>query len=182
MCWGIFMVVKFLKKIRSELLKEKLELKSEQNKIRIKSEENIRFIHKLREEENLISDVMSPRRHDVNYLNHNIQNLEEESKSLSDLSLKIEKQIDHIDQRLLEFDQVIKNARERKSADLMLSEKDENFAKNIKTEEKNIRVMPDLSGIVNKIDLCLKILDVDKNRCKLELISIRKALQEISKI
>ena len=101
------MVINYLKNISSELLEEKLNLESKQNNINIKISENIKFLNRLREEDEQNYDAFSPRKQNVS-LRENIRKLETEQNSLKQESESLKQQIKDINAKMDELDEVIK--------------------------------------------------------------------------
>lgn len=186
------MVIDFLNKIRSELLENKLSLEAEQNSIKIKLSENIKFIEKLKEEDIQNFDAFSPRKHNTN-LRESIKSLEEEQSALSESSENVKRQLMDLNSRLYELDSVLKVAKKQKAAQLKsnnscLEKKDFVKLKILETQENErqriARELHDssvqnLTSIVHKTELCSKLVEIDPIRCKLELSAISKTIREI---
>ena len=47
--------------------------------------------------------------------------------------------------------------------------------------KSNICSERNIVSMIKKIDLCLQLLRIDPNRCKLELSAVKKSLQEMQK-
>ena len=86
------MVYDFVKKMRSELLNEKMELEYEHTKIKNELEQNQRFLEKIMQEEQETYDIFSPRR--KNYkLKENIKSLKQKQDGLKKSDEEIRKKL-----------------------------------------------------------------------------------------
>ncbi len=158
------MVRTILKKMRSEFIEDKLKLESDQNKIKIKIRQNGKFLEKLREEEDQNQDLFSPRRKNVN-LHDNILELEKEQDILIGESKDLEEQLLQLNVRITELDDALKALKESET---------ELFREPFYTSmEENI------NGLMQKTEMCFRLLPADPMRCKLELSVLMKFLQEM---
>lgn len=186
------MVINYLKNISSELLEEKLNLESKQNNINIKISENIKFLNRLREEDEQNYDAFSPRKQNVS-LRENIRKLETEQNSLKQESESLKQQIKDINAKMDELDEVIKitkkmQAENETAVEYSLKGRDIVKYKVLETQEKERqRIARDLhdssvqslTSMIHKIELCSKLVDVDPIRCKLELSTLSKMVKDI---
>ena len=170
-------MVNFLKKMRSELLEEKLKLEAEQSNTQNRIDRNEKFLQKLREEEDLTYDVFSPRRKNRKLQEH-IHLLEEEQKELIQNSEEAEQNLFQLDARLNELDGVLKGFRKQESAAV----KEPAKVKNTDQDELYLFLQRNIRGLLQKTELCTKLLQVDPNRCLLELSVVRNTLVKVQEL
>lgn len=186
------MIIEFLNKMHSELLAEKLSLETEQNRIQIRLNENIRFIEKLKNEDDQNFDAFSPRKQNAN-LRSTINSLEQESSTISGELQDVKNRFMSLNCRLDELESVIKFAKnlrivhtsnagnsfgENDIFKLKILETQENERQRIARELHDSSIQS-LTSIVHKTEFCSKLLDMDPIRCKLELASMSKVIREV---
>lgn len=166
---GVYMIIEFLDKLYSELLEEKLELESKINRSTISLNENMRYIEKLKKEDDINFDVFSPRKQNV-ALRENIKSLEEKYDELSHDLEDLNDRLVHVNFRIDEVNLVIKTAKKQSI----------NLDRNIEFSNTSLYdfCFDNFTSIEHKIRLCSTLLDVDPIRCKLELTSISKMISE----
>ena len=168
------MVIEFLNKLYSEVLEEKMNLETKKQEIQIKIDENNKYIKKLKKSEEDTTDVFSPRKQNRN-LRNNIIALEKEQKILSNELENFDEQILILNERLNEVEEVLKIAKQEElQKNLMYSQLEQ-----IHMEQNEFDISNDLNRIIHKAELCSKFIDVDSNRCKIELTSLIKMLYEM---
>ncbi len=170
-------MVNFLKKMRSELLEEKLNLEAEQSNTQNRISRNERFLQKLREEEDLTYDVFSPRRKNRKLQEH-IHLLEEEQKELLQNSEEAEQNLFQLDARLNELDSVLKGFRKQEASSIKERQKVQEPDK----DELHLFLEKNIKGLLQKTELCTKLLKVDPNRCLLELSVVQKTLEKVQEL
>ena len=107
------MVYDFVKKMRSELLNEKMELEYEHTKIKNELEQNQRFLEKIMQEEQETYDIFSPRR--KNYkLKENIKSLKQKQDGLKKSDEEIRKKLLLLSQKVNDCEKAIKQKRQEK--------------------------------------------------------------------
>ena len=169
---GVFMIIDFMKKMRSELTDRKLKLESEQNRIQGELNRNNKFLQNLKQEEDQSYDVFSPRRKN-SIMYSNICELEKKRDILIKELEEIKNELIQINSRLEEVDNLIKDIRIKNKNKITTEHKEMN--------KSNICSERNIVSMIKKIDLCLQLLRIDPNRCKLELSAVKKSLQEMQK-
>jgi len=186
------MVVTYLENIYSDLLEEKIRTEQEQNDIITKMNERLKYIERLKEEDEKNFDAFSPRKQNIN-LRQEIKNLENEQNICSDSLNKKKQELIEIDSKIAELNSVLKIAKEQIAANEKIVENniDENEIFKIKLLETQelerqriARELHDssvqcLTSLVHKTEFCTKLIDVDPIRCRLELSSMSKNLKKI---
>lgn len=177
--YGVYMVVDFLRKLRTEILGDKFELEAELKEIQIQLDENRKFVQNMKMEEEKSFDAFSPRRQNVE-LRNNIGKLEEEQSKILGKFETIKSELDILNSRLTEFDLVLEDAKNQKVELKKVVDQAENdqFKENwnYDTLEQNVL------SIKNKTELCFRLAELDPKRCKYELSSIIKELNGMMKL
>ena len=86
---------------------------------------------------------------------------------------EIKNELIQINSRLEEVDNLIKDIRKKNKNKITTEHKEMN--------KSNICSERNIVSMIKKIDLCLQLLRIDPNRCKLELSAVKKSLQEMQK-
>ena len=182
------MVLSYLEKLQKEYLQEKHTVDQECKKLQLCLKENIEFIKLLEETNDPNYESFTPR--EVNAKNKvKIYELQEQQKEIqSDLEQK-EMYRDVCDAKLEELSEIlvaVKNMRdENQKKDLeftayrtSLLEMQEQEKQRV-SEELQSLVFQKLTDLVHRIELCGKLIELDANRCKLELGIVSKTMGEI---
>lgn len=177
--YGVYMVVDFLRKLRTEILGDKFELEAELKEIQIQLDENRKFVQNMKMEEEKSFDAFSPRRQNVE-LRNNIGKLEEEQSKILGKFETIKSELDILNSRLTEFDLVLEDAKNQKVELKKVVDQAENdhFKENWNYDTLAQNVL----SIKNKTELCFRLAELDPKRCKFELSSIIKELNGMMKL
>lgn len=187
-CSGEKMITSYLEKLQKEYLEEKLDIEKELNNLQIYLKENQEFIKLLEETNDPNYESFSPR--DINTKNkERIQKLKEEQKSLLETIKKQRNSLLKAEQKLEELSNIVKLAKTTLSAQSIDSPNDEFYKLALlETQEKERQrisrelhdsTVQNLTSLVHKTELCSKLVEIDKVRCKLELNTMSKTLREI---
>ena len=150
------MVKEYLEKTRDEFLDTKCNLSEKLVSAENHYKENLKIIQMLEESSDTGFEAFSPR--EVNSYNRSkISELKEEQKLVEPQIKVLRKQISDVDCKLDEINSVIKVCKSDRDASVELSD----VISNTETE------------------LCIKLLDMDPIRCRLELSSQGKILKDI---
>ncbi len=160
------MVKKFLKELREDLLHEKMELESREKQIKAKIQENAIFLQKMKEENDQNYDVFSPRKQNVKW-KEKIHSLEREQEKLEQEANTLALQLDRLHEKRLDLDAVISIVRQKES--------DEKKSVSNETEKQEERI---LSDVVHRLEFCLQLMELDMNRCKVELAAVIKKIRD----
>lgn len=188
------MVKEYLEKIRDEFYETKYSLSEKLTAAENHYKENIRIIQMLEDTNDENFEAFTPR--EVNSYNKNkIKELKEEQNLVEPQIKVLHKQLSDIDCKIDEINSVIKvcgtedcNANVEISD--VINEEDSEFFNRVllqTVEGERQRIARDLhdstvqslTSLLHKTELCLKLLDVDPIRCKLELTSQGKILKDI---
>lgn len=173
-------MIKFLKNLRFELTDEKEKIELEQNKIQTELNRNNKFLTSLQAEEDQIYDIFSPRRKNVK-LRENIETLKKEQASLLEKEKKLKEKLLQLNLKIGEIDQILKQDREQ---NLVPAVREKSKREQNMHEVENYLFLEDdaaFQRLLKKIDFCIQILIMDPNRCKLELVALKKMVLEIQK-
>lgn len=183
------MVVEYLEKSKKELEDKREILLNETVSLEISCKENIRLIQLLDGSNDNTFEAFSPREV-TNYNKSQIKNLEEEQREIEDKLQKIRTEISNIDLKIDEINSVIKVAKNEEpavSAEEVSKGKRTNILVLESVEKERQRIARDLhdstvqslTSLVHKTEFCMKLMDADPIRCKLELSSMGKMLREV---
>lgn len=181
------MISEYLKKFQSELMTNKEEIHKSVQALELQIKENKAFIKLLKEENDSNYESFSPR--DVNPKGREqIQHLEDQQKLLQEQLDTRKKEyascitkLNELNEAIAELEQKINDSDSNISDDifrLKLLETQENERQRISRELHDSTVQ-NLTSLVHKTELCSKLIDMDKVRCKLELNIMSKTLREI---
>ncbi len=184
------MVKEYLEKTKEQFHEDRIVLIKKKSEYQDKLKENIQMIQLLEESEDPNVEAFTPR--EVNHFNkEKIKELAEEQKEISKQLKIVDRELAKIDRKVDEINSVIKVSREDilpllEDADddlspkfrLALLETQENERQRIARDLHDSTVQ-NLTSLVHKSELCMKLMDVDMIRCRLELSSMTKTLRAI---
>ena len=181
------MISEYLKKFQSELMSNKEEIHKSVEALELQIKENKACIKLLKEENDSNYESFSPR--DVNPKGREqIQHLEDQQKLLQEQLDTRKKEyvsciakLDELNEAIAELEQKINDSDSDISDDILrlkLLETQENERQRISRELHDSTVQ-NLTSLVHKTELCSKLIDMDKVRCKLELNIMSKTLRDI---
>jgi two-component system sensor histidine kinase DegS len=181
------MISEYLKKFQSELMTNKEDIHKSIQTLELQMKENKAFIMLLKEENDSNYESFSPR--DVNPKGREqILHLEEQQKLLQEQLDTRKKEytscvtkLNELNGAISELEQKINDNNSDISDEifrLKLLETQENERQRISRELHDSTVQ-NLTSLVHKTELCSKLIDMDKVRCKLELNIMSKTLRDI---
>lgn len=190
---GSFMVKEYLEKVRDEYINRKTELTYLSKQCQTRYKENMEMIRILEEQTDPNIESFSPRGV-TGYSLEKIKVLQEEQKILTEELASIREQIFEVEVEIMEVESVIKVSREKNLDDASIDSPRTEISSSsgkfmiLQTQEaERQRIARDLhdttvqslTSLVHKSELCMKLIDMDPIRCKLELISMSKILREV---
>ncbi len=186
------MVKEYLEKTRDEFLINKSSLTEKLTSAENHFKENLKIIQMLEDSNDPNFEAFTPRK--VNSYNRNkIAELNEEQKLIEAQIKVLHKQISDIDCDIAEISSVIKVCRNDADTvqidNVINNSKDEIFNRvllqTVEGERQRIArdlhdtTVQSLTSLLHKTELCIKLLDLDPIRCRLELSSQGKILKDI---
>lgn len=185
------MVKEYLEKYLESLIGERILVEHEYSDCENKIRENIAFIELLEEKSDPNFESFTPR--EVNSVNKKkIAELREEQKTLLNLSQRKKLELSDFNAKIDELNSVIRVAREaEKPADELITEVDDNGIlrrKLLETQEAERQriarelhdsTVQSMTSLVHKAELCVRLMDMDQARCKVELRTMSKFTKEI---
>lgn len=186
------MVKEYLEKTREEFLINKSSLTEKLTSAENHFKENLKIIQMLEDTNDPNFEAFTPRKIN-NYNRKKIAELNEEQKLIEAQIKVLHKQISDIDCDIAEICSVIKvcrNDADSVQIDKVISNsKDEIFNRvllqTVEGERQRIArdlhdtTVQSLTSLLHKTELCIKLLDLDPIRCRLELSSQGKILKDI---
>lgn len=193
--YGVSMVLEYLERHRQEMLEQQIALNESIQAFQNRLKENIKFIQILEESSDPNYAAFTPR--EVN--GHNdakIRELKEEQQTLSRHLQEEQTKLSDLKVDILEINSVIKVLKERIQRD---KEQGDGFVPLqeypiasrmtiLETQEKERQriardlhdsTVQNLTSLVHKSELCMKLMDVDPVRCRLELSTLGKTLRSV---
>lgn len=147
------MVIEFLNHLQEELLEEKIKLESKKKDLKMKIDENARYIQKLKDEAQSEFRAFSPRRNES--LHEGIRSSENDQLLLLKDYEDVERKYLSTSKYLSDLNHVIKSAK--------------NDAREI---DNTISMNQNYNRIIQKVEFCTSLVDLDPVRCKMELSSL----------
>lgn len=188
------MVKEYLQSYLNELLEKKINAEQESASLENRIKENLAFIELLEEKNDPNYESFTPR--EVNSSNKKkIAELKDEQKSLVFRSEEQKEKIADLDAKIDELNSVIRVAREvEKPSDELINEASDNEIlrrKLLETQEAERQriarelhdsTVQSLTGLMYKAELLSKLMEMDPNRCKVELKGLSGHIKEIIKV
>ena len=182
------MVVEYLEQTKKQFIDKKQSLLDEISSLEIKSKENIRMIQMLEDTNDDNFESFSPREVS-SYTKSKMVELSEEQKQIQQLLKDYRSEVLELNLKIDEVTSVIKvaqNENEICNEEISKSKKSNlNVLESVEKERQRIArdlhdsTVQNLTSLVHKSELCMKLIDLDPIRCKLELSSMGKILREV---
>lgn len=182
------MVVEYLEQTKKQFIDKRQSLLDEISSLEIKSKENIRMIQMLEDTNDDNFESFSPREVS-SYNKSKMVELSEEQKQIQQLLKDYRSEVLELNLKIDEVTSVIKVAQNENdicNEEISKSKKSNlNVLESIEKERQRIArdlhdsTVQNLTSLVHKSELCMKLIDLDPIRCKLELSSMGKILREV---
>ena len=182
------MVVEYLEQTKKQFIDKRESLLDEISSLEIKSKENIRMIQMLEDTNDDNFESFSPREVS-SYTKSKMVELSEEQKQIQQLLQDYRSEVLEFNLKIDEVTSVIKvaqNENEICNEEISKSKKSNlNVLESVEKERQRIArdlhdsTVQNLTSLVHKSELCMKLIDLDPIRCKLELSSMGKILREV---
>lgn len=177
----VIMVIEYLQQIKDSYFEQKHGLEKQLNLLEIQLKENTEMIKMLEETNDSCYELFTPR--NVNSKNKaKINELIEEQKtikeSIENLKISIKEYSDKIEQ----LDQIVEE--ENREIKIVQEYTEAMTLQNIVSEDEKIESSEDnlldsMMNILNRVELCSQLIDIDLVRCRLELSSVMKILTDL---
>ena len=153
------MVIEYLQQIKDSYFEQKHALEKQLNLLEIQLKENTGMIKMLEETNDSCYELFTPR--NVNSKNKaKINELMEEQKSINESIENLKNSIKEYSSKIEQLDQIVEE------------------------ENREIEIVQDnlldgMKNILNRVELCSRLIDIDPVRCRLELSSVMKILTDL---
>ena len=182
------MVVEYLEQTKKQFIDKRESLLDEISSLEIKSKENIRMIQMLEDTNDDNFESFSPREVS-SYNKSKMVELSEEQKQIQQLLQDYRSEVLELNLKIDEVTSVIKvaqNENEICNEEISKSKKSNlSVLESVEKERQRIArdlhdsTVQNLTSLVHKSELCMKLIDLDPIHCKLELSSMGKILREV---
>lgn len=181
------MVISYLEKLQKEYAQEKYNVDQECERLQLCLRENIELVKLLEETNDPSYESFTPR--NINSKSKaKILELLDEQKEIQQSLGQMEILRSECDSKLKEVSDIISTARQKSTEyqkqNLELESYRDSFLKfqdeqrQIENKIENI-ILHNIARLINRTELCKKLIEVDTNRCKQELNEISKVLHVI---
>lgn len=173
------MVIEYLQQIKDSYLEEKHILEKQLKSSEIELKENIEMIKMLEESNDSSYELFTPR--NVNS-KIKINELLEEQKSIDESIESLKNSINEYTNKIEQLDRVIEE--ENREVEIVQDYTESMTQQNIVSEDDNEKLSEDnlfesIKDVLNRVELCSRLIDIDPIRCRLELSSVMKMLTNL---
>lgn len=175
------MVIEYLQQIKDSYFEQKHALEKQLNLLEIQLKENTGMIKMLEETNDSCYELFTPR--NVNSKNKaKINELMEEQKSINESIDNLKNSIKEYSSKIEQLDQIVEE--ENREIEIVQEYTEAMTLQNIVSEDEKIESSEDnlldsMMNILNRVELCSKLIDIDPVRCRLELSSVMKILTDL---
>lgn len=175
------MVIEYLQQIKDSYIEEKHALEKQLNLLEIQLKENTGMIKMLEETNDSCYELFTPR--NVNSKNKaKINELIEEQKSINESIDNLKNSIKEYSSKIEQLDQIVEE--ENREIEIVQKYTETMTQQNIVSEDEEIESSEDnlldgMKDILNRVELCSRLIDIDPVRCRLELSSVMKNLTDL---
>ena len=175
----VIMVIEYLQQIKDSYFEQKHALEKQLNLLEIQLKENTGMIKMLEETNDSCYELFTPR--NVNSKNKaKINELMEEQKSINESIDNLKNSIKEYSSKIKQLDQIVEE--ENREIEIVQEYTEAMTQQNIVSEDEKKSSEDNLHGmknILNRVELCSQLIDIDPVRCRLELSSIMKILTDL---
>lgn len=184
------MVEEYLEKMYQELYEKKLNLEHEYQRREVLLSNNMKFTQTLQDSLDEEFESFSPRSIDEES-HRKIDSLLEEQESLQNGMETIQYELSDINYRLKELNVILENIRQKQGdIDVPLKSEENSLEMSLFDIDGQITIykesierdlIPDISSIIHKLEVCNKLAEIDIQRCRLELKEMERSAKKIKK-
>ena len=175
----VIMVIEYLQQIKDSYFEQKHALEKQLNLLEIQLKENTGMIKMLEETNDSCYELFTPR--NVNSKNKaKINELMEEQKSINESIDNLKNSIKEYSSKIEQLDQIVEE--ENREIEIVQKYTEAMTQQNIVSEDEKKSSEDNLHGmknILNRVELCSQLIDIDPVRCRLELSSVMKILTDL---
>ena len=176
----VIMVIEYLQQIKDSYFEEKHALEKQLNLLEIQLKENTGMIKMLEETNDSCYELFTPR--NVNSKNKaKINELMEEQKSINESIENLKNSIKEYSSKIEQLDQIVEE--ENREIEIVQEYTETMTQQNIVSEDEKEssedNLLDSMKNILNRLELCSQLIDIDPVRCRLELGSVMKILTDL---
>lgn len=176
----VIVVIEYLQQIKDSYFEQKHALEKQLNLLEIQLKENIGMIKMLEETNDSCYELFTPR--NVNSKNKaKINELMEEQKSINESIENLKNSIKEYSSKIEQLDQIVKE--ENREIEIVQEYTETMTQQNIVSEDEKEssedNLLDSMKNILNRLELCSQLIDIDPVRCRLELSSVMKILTDL---
>lgn len=176
----VIMVIEYLQQIKDSYFEQKHGLEKQLNLLEIQLKENIGMIKMLEETNDSCYELFTPR--NVNSKNKaKINELMEEQKTINESIENLKNSIKEYSSKIEQLDQIVEE--ENREIEIVQEYTETMTQQNIVSEDEKEssedNLLDSMKNILNRLELCSQLIDIDPVRCRLELGSVMKILTDL---
>ena len=176
----VIMVIEYLQQIKDSYFEQKYALEKQLNLLEIQLKENTEMIKMLEETNDSCYELFTPR--NVNSKNKTkINELMEEQKSINESIENLKNSIKEYSSKIEQLDQIVEE--ENREIEIVQEYTETMTQQNIVSEDEKEssedNLLDSMKNILNRVELCSQLIDIDPVRCRLELSSVMKILTDL---
>lgn len=176
----VIMVIEYLQQIKDSYFEQKHALEKQLNLLEIQLKENTGMIKMLEETNDSCYELFTPR--NVNSKNKaKINELMEEQKSINESIDNLKNSIKEYSSKIEQLDQIV----EEENREIKIVQEyteamtQQNIVSEDEKESSEDNLLDSIKNILNRVELCSRLIDIDPVRCRLELSSVMKILTDL---
>lgn len=176
----VIMVIEYLQQIKDSYFEQKHGLEKQLNLLEIQLKENTGMIKMLEETNDSCYELFTPR--NVNSKNKaKINELIEEQKTINESIENLKNSIKEYSSKIEQLDQIVEE--ENREIEIVQEYTETMTQQNIVSEDEKEssedNLLDGMKNILNRVELCSRLIDIDPVRCRLELGSVMKILTDL---
>ena len=176
----VIMVIEYLQQIKDSYFEQKHALEKQLNLLEIQLKENTGMIKMLEETNDSCYELFTPR--NVNSKNKaKINELMEEQKTINESIDNLKNSIKEYSSKIEQLDQIVEE--ENREIEIVQEYTEAMTQQNIVSEDEKEssedNLLDSIKNILNRVELCSQLIDIDPVRCRLELSSVMKILTDL---
>ena len=176
----VIMVIEYLQQIKDSYFEQKHALEKQLNLLEIQLKENTGMIKMLEETNDSCYELFTPR--NVNSKNKaKINELIEEQKTIKESIENLKISIKEYSSKIEQLDQIVEE--ENREIEIVQEYTEAMTQQNIISEDEKEssedNLLDSIKNILNRVELCSRLIDIDPVRCRLELSSVMKILTDL---